>query len=241
MSDVPMPPDLPENPDVALAAEYVLRLLGPEEMADCAGREVREPGFAALVVAWRADFEAFDAGYAPQAPPPGLERRITARLFGTEPAAAPSGLARIWRSAGLWRGIAAAAVVAAVILGRPVVPPPTPGEGPARLVSALASQGDSDVALIAIWEPQASVLDINRTGGAPAAGRALQLWVVENDVPVSLGMLPDTPLARVPVSGDIAARLGPGSVLAVSEEPPGGSPTPTKVVAAGAISRRGRR
>ena len=67
---------------------------------------------------------------------------------------------------------------------------------------------------------------INRTGGAAAPGQALQLWVVEDDAPVSLGMLPDGPLARVAVPREIAARLGPGSALAVSEEPPGGSPTP---------------
>ena len=54
--------------------------------------------------------------------------------------------------------------------------------------------------------------------------------------PVSLGVLPDGPLARVPLPRELAARLGPGTTLAVSEEPPGGSPTPTRVVAAGAIS-----
>lgn len=232
MSEPLLPPDLPDDPDSALAGEYVLRLLGPEETAACAEREARDADFAARVAAWRADLEAFDGAFTPRVPPADLGKRITERVFGAE----PSGFARLWRNAGLWRAVAAAAVIAAVVLGRPVVPPPVPGEGPARLVSALASQGDSDVALLAIWEPQASVLAINRTGGAAAPGQALQLWVVEDNTPVSLGMLPDGPLARVAVPREIAARLGPGSTLAVSEEPPGGSPTPTRVVAAGAIS-----
>ena len=234
MSDAPISAPAGRR-DSALAGEYVLRLLAPAEAAACAEREARDPAFAARVAAWRADFEALDGAFAPVAPPAGLEARIRARLFARG-AAAPSGLARLWRSAGLWRGVAAAAVVAAVVLGRPVVPPPVPGEGPARLVSALAQQGDSGVALVAIWEPQASVLNINRTGGAPAPGRVLQLWVAQDGAPVSLGVLPDQPLARVVVPREIGARIGAGSLLEVSEEPLGGSPTPTRLVAAGTVS-----
>ena len=81
------------------------------------------------------------------------------------------------------------------------------------------------------------MLNINRTGGAAAPGQALSSGWSRTNPPVSLGMLPDGPLARVAVPREIAARLGPGSTLAVSEEPPGGSPTPTKVVAAGADQR----
>ena len=234
MTDIP-DRDLPEDPDTALAGEYVLRLLGPEEAAACAAREARDPDFAARVAAWRADLEPLDVAYPEAAPPAGLERRISERLFGT---AEPSGLARLWRSAGLWRGVAAAAVLAAAWFAWLPTRPPVPGEAPARLVSALAS-ADTDVELLALFEPQAAVLNINRTSGAPAPGRALELWVIEGDAaPVSLGVLPDTPLARIPLPRELAERLGPGSTLAVSDEAAGGSTTgvPGPVVAVGPVS-----
>jgi anti-sigma-K factor RskA len=134
--------------------------------------------------------------------------------------------------------VAAAAIVAAVVLGRPAVQPPVPGESPARLVSALASV-NSDVSLLAVFEPQAAVLNLNRTAGAPAPGRSLELWLIEGgQPPISLGVLPDTPLARVPVSRELADRLGPGAQLAVSDEAAGGSTTgtPGPVVALGEVS-----
>lgn len=233
MTDLP-PQDMPEDPDLTLAGEYVLRLLDPDEAAACAAREVRDPAFAALVAAWRADFEALDGEYAELAPPSGLERRVMARLFG----APPSLLARLWQSVGLWRGVASAAVLAAVWFASLTPPPPAPGEAPARLISALASV-DSDVELLAVFEPQAAVLNINRTSGAAPAGRSLELWVIEGGTPYSLGVLPQGPLARVPLTPEQAARMAPGSTLAITDEPAGGSPSgkPTgPVVAQGPVT-----
>ena len=137
----------------------MLRLLGPEEAAACAAREARDPDFAALVAAWRADLEPLDAAYAEAAPPAGLERRITdaalrRRALGPRPALAQRrALAGGRRGGGAGGGLV-----------RPCRPRRrrSPGEAPARLVSALAS-GDSDVALLAVFEPQAAVLNINRT------------------------------------------------------------------------------
>jgi anti-sigma-K factor RskA len=230
-------PELPEEADAALAAEYVLRLLGPEEAAACAAREARDPDFAALVARWRADFEALDAAYAEVAPPAALGRRIEARLFGRP----PSALARLWGSVGLWRAVAAAAVLAAIYLGALAPPGPGPApEGEARLISALASSPGSDVSLLAALEPQAAVLNINRTSGEAPQGRSLELWAIpEGEAPLSLGVLPDTPRARIPLTRELAARIGPGTTLAISDEPAGGSPTgaPTgAVLAAGPVS-----
>jgi anti-sigma-K factor RskA len=239
MSDAGEPRmELPDDPDAALAGEYVLRLLDPDETAACAAREARDPAFAALVEEWRARLAGLDGAFAPAPPPAGLQGRIEARLFGT-PARERSWLASIWGSAGLWRGVAAAAVLAAVYFGTQVGPLVTPpGEAPARLISALASV-DSDVELMAFFEPQAAVLNINRTGGAPAPGRALELWaVVPGEDPVSLGVLPEEERARVPLTREQAALIGPGTTLAVSDEAPGGSTSgsPGTVLAAGPVT-----
>ena len=110
MSDTSFLDDLPDDPDAALAAEYVLRLLDPAEEAACAARVAADPGFAAEVARWQSAFSGLDAAFAPAAPPPRMQARIEERLFGKPPSLA----ARLWGSAGLWRAVAAAAVLLAV-------------------------------------------------------------------------------------------------------------------------------
>lgn len=228
------------NPDdVALAGEYVLRLLDPGEAAECRLREAREPAFAALTVDWRARLAAFDAEVEPVAPARALWGRIEARLWD----APASRWSRIWNSAGLWRGLAAASVLAAIWLAALAPPEPVPlesaGVPEARLISAVAS-GESAVTLVAVLERGAAALSISRISGEPAPGRSLELWLIEGEAaPVSLGVLPETPQARVPLGAALAARIGAGAVLAISDEPAGGSPDAGPsgpVVATGALT-----
>ncbi len=77
----------PDRRDSALAAEYVLRLLGPAEDAACVAREYSDPAFAAEVARWQAEFSALDGRFAPVRPPAALRGRIEARLFGARPSA----------------------------------------------------------------------------------------------------------------------------------------------------------
>ena len=79
MSDPTILPDLPDDPDAALAAEYVLRLLDAEEEAACAARVARDTAFAAEVARWQTAFAGLDAGFAPVTPPAGLRRRTGLR------------------------------------------------------------------------------------------------------------------------------------------------------------------
>ncbi|NNF66483.1 MAG: hypothetical protein HKM98_03135, partial [Gammaproteobacteria bacterium] len=54
-----------------------------------------------------------------------------------------------------------------------------------------------------------------------------ELWILRDDgVPVSLGLLPQTGEASLTLDDDAVDALQRGSVLAVSLEPPGGSPEP---------------
>lgn len=217
--------DLPQDPDDGLAAEFVLRLLDPEEEAGCAARIARDQAFAARVAQWRRDLSSLDVEFEPEALPARLGARIEERLFGR----APSLAARLWASAGLWRGIAVAAVVAAGYFA-------LPGAPPVRLVAAVQGNG---VDLLAVYEPARALLTVNRVAGAAQPGRSLELWAVVGDKPpVSLGVLPSEPRAQVGIPPALAAQLGPGAAIAISDEPAGGSPTgqPTNVLAAGKIS-----
>ena len=81
---------------------------------------------------------------------------------------------------------------------------------------------------------------ITRTDGAAVSGRVLELWGIPADGtgPVSLGVLPDTETAEVMVPEALFGKAV-GLTLALSDEPPGGSPTgaPTgAVLAVGQLS-----
>ena len=240
MSD-PNPPGEPGPPgdDHALAGEFVLRLLDGEAEADCAQRHAREPAFAVLVEDWRRRLAPLDKGFAAAVPSAALWARIETRLFGQQ---RRSLVRRIWTSAGLWRGASVVAAGAAIYLatvGPEEIGLQQPAPPEARLVSALAT-AESELELLAMLEPEAAVLTINRTSGGAAQGRSLELWLIEGEAaPVSLGVLPDTPRARVPLDAGIAARIGAGATLAITDEPEGGSPTggPTgDVLATGEIT-----
>lgn len=220
MTDTFGPGGPPENPDVTLAAEYVLRLLDPAEEAACAARASRDPAFAAEVERWQTSFSALDAAFAPVAPPPGLRARVEERLFGRP----PSLLARLWRSAPLWRGVAAAAIIGAVALGyigrnRPEIEQP-------QLV-ATVSPISSDVQLVALVDRDAGLLRFSRLAGAPATGRSLELWLLPpgETVPAALGLVPGEERFAVPIPQGFADRVGPGAQILVSDEVAGGSPT----------------
>ena len=83
----------------------------------------------------------------------------------------------------------------------------------------------SSVKLIAYYDDATGELRLNRTAGTAAANRSLELWlIVGSDAPVSLGVLPAENTTRVSIPPHLRRKLQ-GSVLAISEEPAGGSPT----------------
>lgn len=227
-------PDLPDDPDTALAAEYVLRLLGPEEEAACAAREARDSDFAAEVARWQAAFAGLDPGFAPVAPPPGLRARVETRLFG----AGPSRAARLWDSVALWRGVAAAGVAAAVAVA--VLGLPGPGGEPPALVATVAPTV-GDVELIALLDRDAGVLRFTRVAGVAPPGQSLELWLLPAGAmaPTSLGVVPVEARFTVALPEALARRVTPGAAILVSQEAEGGSPTGLPqgpVLASGAVS-----
>lgn len=242
MSDTPLPTGTPpEDPDAALAAEYVLRLLDPPEEAACAARIARDPAFAAQVARWRATFEALDGQFEAAAPPSGMQAAVEARLFGRPRSLA----ARLWDSAGLWRGVAAVAVVAGVAatlllgdLGRaPVAEAPLVATvAPA----ASAPAGVEAVQMVALLDRQSGRVRFTRIAGAAPAGSSLELWILPEGQtsPASLGVVPAESEFTVALPPALAAQVAPGTAILVSLEAEGGSPTGQAqgpVLASGAI------
>ena len=93
------------------------------------------------------------------------------------------------------------------------------------------------------FDPASNQLDLTRTAGGPREGRALEMWLIAGDnAPVSLGVWPKGQANVVlDISADLALQMA-GGVLAVSDEPEGGSPTgaPTgDVLAVGQVQLAG--
>jgi anti-sigma-K factor RskA len=223
--------------DIALAGEYALGLLDGDERAAFEARLAREPELAALVEEWQARFAALADEVEPVAPPDRVKAAIDARLFG-EGKAAPRVVPfrRRWT---LGAALALAASIAALaFLGL------FTGPGETRLVAEIAAE---DRALVVAAEAElrddGGEIVARLVTGAPPPDRAFELWLIPQGAerPVSLGLIgPDAP-ARARLPADLAARLA-GATLAISTEPPGGSPTgqPTgPVVAAGQLTQPG--
>lgn len=213
-------PPIPEDDDAALG-EYVVGLLPPEEAAVLERRIAREPALAARHSEWAEMLTAL-LGAHEVAPPARVRAELLARLFPqARQQQAPA--RRRWLG---WTGLIAGPLAAfglAVFLLQP------PGFDPSLHVDLTAPEAGLTIAVGA----DDDTLRLINLSGEPAAGRSFEMWLIDGDAaPVSLGLLPE--------SGRIDLPRPPGLVegvlIAVSDEPAGGSPTgaPTGTVLAAA-------
>jgi anti-sigma-K factor RskA len=222
--------------DDIVAAEYVLGVLPADERRQASLRIEAEQAFARLVDRWEVYFSPLAAGYVEVEAPAGVKVAVDRRLFAGGAAAAPSASPGLLSSLAFWRGLAVASLAAlALYIALPFISPPV--EAPQeRLVASLTADG-SDVRYLAVFDERTNDIGLSHVAGEPAQGRDFELWVIEGQqAPVSLGVIPDGPSARLPVSEALRAKMITGALFAISDEPDGGSTTgaPTgPVVAAG--------
>lgn len=220
--------------DTEIAAEYVLRVLPADAHRAAAVRAASEPGFAAEVRSWESRFAPMMDEVPAVVPEPSLKKALMERLFGREENDIQTTRAVIWQALAAL-GFAAAAALG-VIAFMPQTPVVTPN-GP-RFVAEL-SNADETARLFAVYSPESGVLNISWTARPEAAGRAIQLWgLVDGTDPVSIGVLPEGSTATLALPETLLTNAS-GLVLAISDEPPGGSPTglPTgEVLAAAPVS-----
>lgn len=228
-----MPDEDRPQEDGVVAAELALWLLDGEERAAALRRVLAEPAFAAEVERWRLSFaQLFDLW--PEAQPPAeLIDRIDASLGGPAPMRRRS---LPWPLvATVMTAIAAGLLVVVALRPDPSmpVPPTVVQQAPTQQPLLVAAIGGA----AAVFEPSSGRLRLAGTPGV-AAGSVAQLWVIGADqTPYPLGLLDRDGEALVLSPAD-RARLVAGATLAVSAEPPGGSPKPTPtgpVVATGAL------
>ncbi len=223
MTTEPEPTDPPEHDPEILAAEALLGLQDPAQLASASASAT--PAFNHAVDAWAHRLGPLLDEVAPVAPPPRLWPAIQAAI------AAPGTASRrpsLWNNLPLWRGFGfgagilglagvAAAVAMAVLLNHPVSPIATatlatPGSG---AFIAVAQRQDNDVLLL-VTPARVTV----------PAGKAAELWLLlPGAKPQPLGLLASQHAVTVKLAS-AAAILG-SAQLAISLEPPGGSPSGT--------------
>lgn len=221
-------PDTDE--DRMLAAEYALGLLSVAEARAFEARLTADPVLRADYAIWAEDFADMAAAVAAEPPPAGTFRAIEARLF-------PDERRNLWQRLGLMQALLGAAVAALLLLAVTnlgwLTEPPMPTLG------AQIAAADRSLVVLARFDPASGALTIERQAGTPLPDRTQELWLIAGQAaPVSLGLLAAAGPTRLTLSAEMAALLD-GAVLAISDEPPGGSPTgqPTgAVLATGAVA-----
>ena len=218
-----------------LAGEYVLGLLSIAERREVERRLSQEPALASEVAFWEERLGVLADAVAPVAPPQHTWSQIEAAI----PAAAAARPTSLWQSLAFWRGfgiaaatLAAASIAALAYIG--LVPAPraplmatlSGTSGQPNFVAAVTATGDNLVVV-----PAALLTN---------DPRAIELWLIlPNQQPRSLGLIQPGQPIRLTIPPDLAGRLTPDAALAVSLEPPGGSPTglPTgPVIASGKLT-----
>lgn len=215
--------------DRALAAEYVLRLLGPAARADFEARLTYSRALRDEVAAWEAQFSVMaDAEVSSVAPRPMAKAALMRGLFGDAATRTP----RWWQRAGIWQGTTVAMLVVAGGLGVLVSRGP---DAPAPLLVGEIAGADDALRLLVLYDGADGSLRLTRTDGVAPAGRVLELWALTgpNEPAVSLGLLQETAEGVVTLPENLRA-IASDLTLAISDEPRGGSPTgqPTGTVLA---------
>jgi anti-sigma-K factor RskA len=219
------------RPELAdrLAAAYVAGTLRGAARRRFEALLPAHPTLRGAVRAWQDRLMPLTMTIAPQRPSPQVWRRIEARIGGAPAAAAPAVARAWWARLAFWRGLSAIATVAAVSLAMLLASPP-PSQPPIVVVLNPASLAEGTAALGVV--PASFVASISGDGRSVVtrplvqvsleANRALELWAVPGSgAPRSLGLI-SAQGATVVQRGRV---LDGTAALAVSLEPPGGSPT----------------
>ena len=220
--------DATRHPRDAEAFEYALGTGSLDERRAFARDLELDSGLASAVRYWDERLAVLAGAITPETPSAGLLDSISSRLeWGKAPHGAEivglGEVLRLRRSRTVWRGIAAGAGSLAAALALWIVAgqfTPTPPDS--SLVAVVNRSGDLP-ALIVRVDQRSGIVQVRSVASEAPSGRVLELWsVAQGGAPRSLGVV-GSGVTRAAVPGD--RGLAAGVTLAVSVEPPGGSPT----------------
>lgn len=221
----------------ALVAEHVLGLLSASEHARVGRLIEDDQALRGERDFWVNHFGALNDEFVEAPAPAHVFKSIEARVFGS--AAKPAQVSW-WESLLVWRSLAGGALAVAVAaVGFNLIEPGRDvGALTTQLVAALEEDG-SNVKFVALYDGQGNVR-LTSLSGEAVPDKDFELWAIQGgNNPVSMGVIPVNQRSSVTVAPDVMSGLADGSVLAITLEPKGGSPTggPTgPIVAKGAVT-----
>ena len=222
-----------------LAAEYVLGTLEAAARREAEALAARDPAFAALVAEWERHLAPLADDIQPVAPPSGLLARLENILdiLGSPRAATPTApqLRRARRARTAWRFSALSAGAIAAALALYIAVTELIPDAPQTRTVAVLNQAAAVPAMMVSLDLTADRMIVRPLAAAEselarqlAAGeKALELWLVPpgGGAPRSLGLLPPEGEISIALSPQLEKDLIGAVALAVSVEPPGGSPS----------------
>lgn len=200
---------LPEELE-ELAAEMALGSLSGQELVNARELFTVDPQFAAAVRRWDDMLFPLTSMTKDVPPPPHVRARIMNAIGGGEVIKLQRQLSRWKMFSGVSSALAAALAALVIWTAQP--------EKPARYVAVLQPETQGP-AFIATVDVASGMISVRRVQAESQAGKSYELWAVGDgrDKPQSLGLIDDGLTSSVKVS--------PATILAVSLEPAGGSPT----------------
>lgn len=214
-----MTDDIDPQEDRALDAEYALGLLSPAEEKAFEELLAMDPALRAEYARCVEGFVGLTDNIGVVVPPAALLDRINTTLFG--PIEKKKSLfARFGFVGGAFAGLAVAIVLLFAFNQTNFLRNDLP-----NLVAEVASE-DASFVVLASFDPNAQTLLMNQTSGGPRLERVREIWLIANDnPPVSLGIWANnTASITLNVTDELANQMN-GSLLAISDEPKGGSQT----------------
>jgi anti-sigma-K factor RskA len=211
-----------EEADI-LAGEYVLGTLAGAERVRFEARLAAEPALQALVDGWTRRLSPLADALTPVEPPPELWSRIQARI--TPHAPDPAAREPMWMKLGFWRWSAIGGALATAALALFIAFAPT-RLGDADHIVVL-NDAQAKPAVIVVANVRTNTVAVKQVAAAPPPGRVYQLWLLPgaNQAPRPIGLLSAAAAVPHPMPDGVKDALPRAAGLAVSVEPPGGSPT----------------
>lgn len=228
----------PLNEDDSLRyAEYVLGVLDAAERA-AVERELASSEEAQRAVAFWQQRLTPMTQTLPQITPSQEVWTGIRRVLGWDTRGDSLPATRFWSNARPWQWLSLAASVIAIAFAVLLLRGPVHETGH-LMVSSIRQNGVTDWTATVDLDRKQVILVSAATTAIPN-GRSTQLWLIPaGQSPISVGVFAPGTTNVLPLSATLLARVATTAILAVSVEPPGGSPTgqPTgPVIATGPIN-----
>ncbi len=209
----------------ALAAEYVLGTLQGRARKRFERLAEQDARLRQIISNWEQKLGSLSEGIAPVDVPEHIWSSLQKRLGFTTTKQSETGvIGSIWNSLMLWRSLTTVVTIALMFAAYLNLFAPKLVVN--QYIAVLQTEQQQASWLIkSDLQNKRMIVHIVNEQTIPI-GKAFELWMIkEGDKPISLGLISPNQPQNLPLSDELLAKIKQASVMAVSIEPAGGSPT----------------